>query len=226
MNANMYCDILKQSMIPSLQRLGRRAAFQHDNDPKHTSKMTTALLKHVSRPKPYWAFVGNPQTEGGAKCHFFSVVTWKDIKKYIFTKMWGVYSLLWDTVYISLKCIIILTQGWKTKTKLVHFTWSFSSVQRSGIICLQVPFGFIFCILYMYFTESVAFKYMLGPLWEKSQRCHSLSLCDSTTRGQRSSTNVIMLPIVYIYSVKNTVCKPIKNAFLHWLQIKCGLILI
>ncbi len=39
MNANMYCDILKQSMIPlSLQRLGRRAEFQHDNDPKHTSK--------------------------------------------------------------------------------------------------------------------------------------------------------------------------------------------
>ncbi len=39
MNANMYCDILKQSMIPSLRRLGRRAVFQHDNDPKHTSKM-------------------------------------------------------------------------------------------------------------------------------------------------------------------------------------------
>ncbi len=32
MNASMYCDILKQSMIPSLQRLGRRAVFQHDND--------------------------------------------------------------------------------------------------------------------------------------------------------------------------------------------------
>ncbi len=25
-------------MIPSLRRLGRRAVFQHDNDPKHTSK--------------------------------------------------------------------------------------------------------------------------------------------------------------------------------------------
>ncbi|CAI9618340.1 unnamed protein product [Staurois parvus] len=37
MNANMYCDIVKQSMIPSLQILGRRAVFQHDNDPKHTS---------------------------------------------------------------------------------------------------------------------------------------------------------------------------------------------
>ncbi len=34
MNANMYCDILKQSMIPSLQRLGRRAVFQHDNGSK------------------------------------------------------------------------------------------------------------------------------------------------------------------------------------------------
>ncbi len=44
---NMYCDILKQSMIPSLRRLGRRAVFQHDNDPKHTSKMTTVLLKKL-----------------------------------------------------------------------------------------------------------------------------------------------------------------------------------
>ncbi len=32
MNASVYCDILKQSMIPSLWRLGRRAVFQHDND--------------------------------------------------------------------------------------------------------------------------------------------------------------------------------------------------
>ncbi len=31
-NANKYCDILKQSMIPSLRRLGHRAVFQHDND--------------------------------------------------------------------------------------------------------------------------------------------------------------------------------------------------
>ncbi len=47
MNANMYCDILKQSMIPSLRRLGRWAVFQHYNDPKHTSKMTTVLLKKL-----------------------------------------------------------------------------------------------------------------------------------------------------------------------------------
>ncbi len=47
MNANMYCDILKQSMIPSLRRLGRRAEFQHDNDIKHTSKPSTALLNKL-----------------------------------------------------------------------------------------------------------------------------------------------------------------------------------
>ncbi len=32
---------------PSLRRLGPRALFQHDNDPKHTSKTTTALLKKL-----------------------------------------------------------------------------------------------------------------------------------------------------------------------------------
>ena len=47
MNANMYCDILKQSMIPSFWRLSRSAVFQHNNDPKHTSKTTIALLKKL-----------------------------------------------------------------------------------------------------------------------------------------------------------------------------------
>ncbi len=68
MNANMYCDILKQSMIPSLRRLGRRAVFQHDNDhclAKEAEGKGDRLAKHVSRPKSYWASVGHPQTEGG-----------------------------------------------------------------------------------------------------------------------------------------------------------------
>ena len=47
MNSNMYSEILLQSMISSLQKLGRRAVFQHDNEPKHTSKTTTALLKRL-----------------------------------------------------------------------------------------------------------------------------------------------------------------------------------
>ncbi len=59
MNANMYYDILKQ-------RLGRRAVFQHENDPKHTSKMTTALLKKLRVKVMDWPSsicVGHPQTE-------------------------------------------------------------------------------------------------------------------------------------------------------------------
>ncbi len=68
MNANMYCDILKQSMIPSIRRLGCRAAvFPHDNDhclAKEAEGKGDGLAKHVSRPKPYWASVGHPQTEG------------------------------------------------------------------------------------------------------------------------------------------------------------------
>ena len=47
MNSNMYCEILQQSMIPSLQKLGSRAVFHHENDPKHTSKMTIALLERL-----------------------------------------------------------------------------------------------------------------------------------------------------------------------------------
>ena len=69
MNSNMYCEILQQSMIPSLQKLGRRVVFQRDIDPKHTSKTTTALVKrlvkYVSRLEPNRTSLGDPQAEGG-----------------------------------------------------------------------------------------------------------------------------------------------------------------
>ncbi len=44
-NSQMYCSILKEKMLPSLRALGRCALFQHDNDPKHTSKATVGFLK-------------------------------------------------------------------------------------------------------------------------------------------------------------------------------------
>ncbi|KAL0155980.1 hypothetical protein M9458_050243, partial [Cirrhinus mrigala] len=47
MDSIMYCTFLKQNMMPSLQKLGRTAVFRHDNDPKHTTKMTIALLRKV-----------------------------------------------------------------------------------------------------------------------------------------------------------------------------------
>ncbi len=45
MNSQMYCSILKEKMLLSLRALGHHALFQHDNDPKHTSKATVGFLK-------------------------------------------------------------------------------------------------------------------------------------------------------------------------------------
>ena len=59
-------------MIPSLQKLGCRAVFQHDNDSKHTSKTEEVegkgdgLAKHVSRLEPNRTSLGDPQAEGGS----------------------------------------------------------------------------------------------------------------------------------------------------------------
>ena len=59
-------------MIPSIQKLGRGAVFQHDNDPKHNSKTTTALLKRLRVKVTDWPSMspdlnmfGDPQVEGG-----------------------------------------------------------------------------------------------------------------------------------------------------------------
>ncbi len=40
MDANMYCDILKQSIVPSLGRLGRRTLSQHRKVTRHNKIFT------------------------------------------------------------------------------------------------------------------------------------------------------------------------------------------
>ena len=59
MNYNMYCEILQQRMTPSLQKLGRRAVFEHDKG------KGDGLTKHISRLEPNRTSLGDPQAEGG-----------------------------------------------------------------------------------------------------------------------------------------------------------------
>ena len=77
MNSNMYCEILQQNMIPSQQKLGSRAVFQHDNDPKthlqddhcfteEAEGKGDGLAKHVSWLEPNRTSLGDPQAEGGS----------------------------------------------------------------------------------------------------------------------------------------------------------------
>ena len=62
------------SIIPSLQRLCLRAVFQHDNDPKHPSKTTTALLKKLTVKVVDW-----PSMFSDLKPieHLWGILKWK-----------------------------------------------------------------------------------------------------------------------------------------------------
>ncbi|KAI4893694.1 hypothetical protein NFI96_000595 [Prochilodus magdalenae] len=51
MTGAMYCEILQNNLLPSVRalKMGRGWVFQHDNDPKHTARITKEWLrkKHI-----------------------------------------------------------------------------------------------------------------------------------------------------------------------------------
>lgn len=46
MDTRFYCDIVQKTMLKSIIELGRHSMFQHDIDPKHTSKMRNKVLSN------------------------------------------------------------------------------------------------------------------------------------------------------------------------------------
>ncbi len=48
-DSNMYCDILKQNMMPSLQKLGRTAVFQHKHHVSNIQQLRDVIMEEWKR---------------------------------------------------------------------------------------------------------------------------------------------------------------------------------
>lgn len=84
--SQMHCEILNEKMLPLLRVLGHRALFQHNNNPKHTSKAKGSFL----RKKRFsdWAFHRTSVQQNTLTCCLFlqnclSPSSIQDLKEFI-----------------------------------------------------------------------------------------------------------------------------------------------
>ncbi len=153
MNANNA----KQSMIPSLRRLGRRAVFHHDNDPKHTVRMTTALLKKL-RVKVICGASSNGRWRSAKSLTSTSSVmsswrSWRGLQ-------WQPVKLRWTSCPRGLRqCwkIMAATQNidtlgpiWTFSLKVYSLLWT--AVQTLMAVCWVILRDSKFTLLYKLYT--------------------------------------------------------------------------
>ncbi|KAF7668387.1 hypothetical protein LDENG_00017740 [Lucifuga dentata] len=133
MNANSYCQILEEKMLPSVRRLGRGLRFQHDNDLKHSAKKISNILKRKKVKVLDWPIMSpdlNPidlwnalkrkveqlqpsnlsnLTEMTAKRANISLTTCADLV-HSMPRCQDVYKLFWQTM-VDLQNITIFGKG-------------------------------------------------------------------------------------------------------------------
>ncbi|KAM9305636.1 LOW QUALITY PROTEIN: melanophilin [Gastrophryne carolinensis] len=95
-----YCTKTSESLIPYLWKLGRRAVFQHDNGPKHTSKTTTALLKKLSVKVLNWP---NMSSDLNPIEHLWCILGLKVVESKVSNIHWfcGVIMEEWKRILVA-----------------------------------------------------------------------------------------------------------------------------
>ena len=123
---------------PPFQKLGCGAVFQHDNDPKHTSKTTTALLKRLKVKVMDWPIMSpdlNPIE------HLWGILKWKvEVRKVSYIRqLRAVVMGEWKSIPVATCEALVNSMPRRVKavldndvgqTKYCQLTWCMSILKK------------------------------------------------------------------------------------------------